>query len=82
MAEMSVKLRFGNGTAVMVFSEKTDHMEMPIDKAIEVFDECHKRCIAEKLRQAGRQEQVYPPGHPSARSPWADEIEAQERKKK
>lgn len=51
MAKMSVSLRFDNGTAIMVFGEKTDHMEMPLDKAIEMFDECHKRCIAEKIRQ-------------------------------
>lgn len=55
MAQMSVSLRFGNGTAMMVFGEKTDHMEMPLDKAIEIFDECHKRCIAEKLRQAPKE---------------------------
>lgn len=34
------------------------------------------------LPPAVANEKVYPPGHPSARSPWADEIEAQKRKKK
>lgn len=59
MPRTGVTLRFGEGTAFLIFDAAVNHIEMPLDKAIEIFDECHKRCIAEKLRQSP------PPPQPS-----------------
>ena len=84
MADVKVTTQFdrSRGRMRLVFSEKIDYLEMSLDQAISLLTEVVNRCLANKMMQLGQYEKTYPPGHPMARSPWADEIEAAERKKK
>lgn len=81
MADIKVRSQFdaARGRMRLVFSEKIDYIEMPIDQAIAVLTEVVSRCQAHKVMASPPKE--YPPGHPLARSPWADEIEAAERER-
>jgi hypothetical protein len=58
MADITVRTEFDriNGRMRLVFSEKINFLELPLDKAIEIFQEITNRCVAIKVISTTKQE--------------------------